>query len=125
MQLNFRVVATFTAVLGLLLALAWVFAPQVYLALWRVPYSDATAIIMRRGGALFFAFACIFFLVRHAPPSPARRSLCTGTAIGLGALAVQAGYEVLMGNVGPLVLVALGTEVLLGGAFVAVSRQGV
>lgn len=122
MKLSFRVVATFTAVLAFLLASAWVFVPQLYLALWQLPYSEPVGVVMRRGGALFFAFACIFFLVRHAPPSPARHGLCVGTAIGLGALAAQAAYELFMSNVGPLVLGAFSVEVLLAGAFIAVAK---
>lgn len=122
MKLTFSAVATFTAGLAFVLAVAWTFFPGLYLVPWDVPYSDPMGVTMRRAGALFFTFACIFFLVRNAPPSPARTALAQGTALGLIALALQVGYEYLMGHASAFVLFPLTVEVILAAAFFAVAR---
>jgi hypothetical protein len=98
---TFRVLNTVAAVMAASLTLAWLFAPAQYLMLWSLPLTDATAVMMRRGGLLFFAFAVLLFLTRDFKAGPERNAVCYALIAGCAALAVQAMFEFFSGHAGP------------------------
>ena len=65
MQLSFRTLSTFTAVLCFALALVWGLMPDRLLAIWSIEYSSAAGLVARRSAVLFAALGVMFFLVRH------------------------------------------------------------
>lgn len=123
MRLNYRTLNTISAALAALLALAWLLAPAQYLMLWSLPYTDATAVIMRRGATLFFTFAVILFLSRDFPPGPERKVVCVSLVAGCVALAIQAIYEILTGHAGPGAWGAVAVEVALAAAYTWTLRR--
>ncbi|MFY0727476.1 hypothetical protein [Pseudomonas sp. NFX15] len=122
MQLSFRTLSTFTAILCCVLALIWGLAPQKLLAFWDIEFSFAAGLIARRTAVLFAALSVIFYLVRNQPPCATRRALSHGFVVGCWGLAVLGFSEWLNGHVGPGILLAVGVELALGLAFFQTRR---
>lgn len=125
MQLNFRTLATATALLCFALALVWGLRPDLMLWLWSVEYSSATGLVSRRNAALFLGLGVMFYRARHAPPSDTRRAMTTGFITGCFALAVLGFSEWIHGSAGPGILLAVITEAVLGLAFIQAHRSSV
>ncbi|KAB0519907.1 hypothetical protein [Pseudomonas extremorientalis] len=125
MRLNFRTLATFTALLCFALALVWGLRPDLLLWLWSVEYSNATGMVSRRNAALFLGIGIMFYRARHAPPSDTRRALTTGFVAGCLVLALLGFGEWINGNAGPGILLAVATETVLGLAFIQAHRSSV
>lgn len=125
MQLSFRSLATFTALLCFALALGWGLRPDLLLWLWSVEYSSATGLVCRRNAALFLAIGIMFYRARHAPPTDTRRAMTAGFSIGCLVLAVLGFSEWINGNAGPAILLAVATETVLGLAFIQAHRSAV
>lgn len=123
--MSYRTLNTMAAVMALSLALWWALAPAQYLMLWSQPHSEATAMVMRRGAVLWFAFAVLLFLSRDLKPGPERNTICFSVIAGCGLLAVQALYEMLAGHAGPAVWGAVAVEVTLATAYTWVQRRAV
>ncbi|KAA0946036.1 MULTISPECIES: hypothetical protein [unclassified Pseudomonas] len=123
MQLSFRTVATFTALLCFALAIIWGLRPDLLLWLWSVEYSSATGLVSRRNAALFLGIGIMFYRVRHALPSATRRAMTTGFVTGCFALAVLGVGEWLNGHAGPGILLAVITEAALGLAFIQAQKS--
>ena len=125
MQLSFRSLATFTALLCFALALVWGLRPDLLLWLWSVEYSNATGLVSRRNAALFLGIGIMFWRARHAPPSDIRRAMTSGFAVGCLVLAVLGFSDWINGNAGPGILLAVATETVLGLAFIQAHRSSV
>ncbi|WP_458375137.1 hypothetical protein [Pseudomonas pergaminensis] len=125
MLLNFRTLATFTALLCFAHALVWGLRPDLLLWLWSVEYSNATGMVSRRNAALFLGIGIMFYRARHAPPSDTRRALTTGFITGCLVLALLGFGEWINGNAGPGILLAVATETVLGLAFIQAHRSSV
>ncbi|MBV6823044.1 hypothetical protein [Pseudomonas sp. PD9R] len=122
MQLSFRTLSSFTALLCLLLALAWGLMPDRLLASWDIEYSLAAGLIARRTAVLFAALSVMFYLVRNEAQSPTRRALSNGFVVGCWGLATLGFGEWLNGHAGPGILLAVGVELALGLAFFQTRR---
>ena len=125
MQLSFRSLATFTALLCFALALVWGLRPDLLLWVWSVEYSSATGLVSRRNAALFLAIGLMFYRARLAQPSDTRRALTSGFVAGCLVLAVLGFGEWINGNAGPGILLAVATETVLGLAFIQAHRSSV
>ncbi|WP_085727164.1 hypothetical protein [Pseudomonas sp. R37(2017)] len=122
MQLSFRTLSTFAAVLCFLLALVWGLAPQWLLAFWGMDFSFAVGLIARRTAVLFAALSVMFYLVRHEPPSSTRNAVSLAFVVGCWGLALLGFGEWLNGHVGPGILLAVALELALGLAFFQTRR---
>ncbi|BCX68399.1 MULTISPECIES: hypothetical protein [Pseudomonas] len=125
MQLSFRLLSMFTAVLCLFLALVWGLAPDWMLATWDIEYSLAVGVIARRTAVLFAVLGVMFYLVRNEAPSATRSALSNGFMIGCWGLAILGFGEWLNGHAGPGILLAVGVELALGLAFFQTRRASV
>lgn len=123
MTQSFRSLAVFTSGLTFFLAVGLALSPEFFLQMWQVQYSPPMGVPTRRAAALFATLSAVLFLARNAEPSSARLSISSGLALGLFALAIQALFEFMAGNAGPLVLVASVVEMGLGIAFGLVSQS--
>jgi hypothetical protein len=123
MQLSFRMLSTFTAVLCLTLALVWGVMPDWLLATWDIEYSLAAGLIARRIAVLFAALGVMFYLVRNEAPSATRLALSNGFTVGCWGLATLGFGEWLNGHAGPGILLAVGVELALGLAFFQTRRE--
>ena len=122
MKLQFRAVATATAVLFFVLALTLMFAPGRILADWGLDVTLSVAVIGRRAAALFAGIAVMFFLARNAEPSVARSALVKGVVALCALLATLGLFELQMGNVTPAILTAVVIEITILLAFVVAER---
>ncbi|WP_085586939.1 MULTISPECIES: hypothetical protein [unclassified Pseudomonas] len=122
MQLSFRTLSTFTALLCFLLAIVWGFVPDGLLAIWSIDYSPAAGFVARRSAVLFAALGVMFWLVRNAPPSATRHALGNGFTVGCFGLAVLGFGEWLNGHAGPAILLAVLVEFALGLGFMQARR---
>ncbi|KTC63266.1 hypothetical protein AO262_05930 [Pseudomonas fluorescens ABAC62] len=125
MPFSFRTLAIATALLCFALALIWGFCPELLLGIWGVNTSDATELVARRSAALFLAIGIMFYRARHAPPSDTRQAITSGFAIGCLVLAALGLGEWFSGNAGPGIFLAVGTETVLGLAFIQAHRSAV
>ncbi|MEJ5060779.1 MULTISPECIES: hypothetical protein [unclassified Pseudomonas] len=125
MQLSFRTLSTFTAILCFLLTLAWGITPDWLLATWDIEYSLAAGLIARRIAVLFAALGVMFYLVRNEAPSATRTALTHGFVVGCWGLAILGFAEWLNGHVGPGILLAVAVELALGLAFFQTRRMSV
>lgn len=123
MQLSFRPLATFTALLCFALALVWGLCPDRLLWLWSVEYSSATGLVARRNAALFLAIGIMFYRARRAQPSATRRAMTTGFVTGCFVLAILGISEWINGHAGPGILLAVITETALGLAFIQAQKS--
>lgn len=123
MQLSFRHLATFTALLCFALALVWGLRPDLLLWLWSVEYSSATGLVARRNAALFLAIGIMFYRARRSVPSATRRAMTTGFVTGCFALAILGISEWINGHAGPGILLAVITETALGLAFIQAQKS--
>ncbi|ERO65974.1 hypothetical protein [Pseudomonas piscis] len=87
MSWSFRRLCSLTALICLLLALAWGLVPGLLLTLWGLDYNPVAGFVARRNALLFLALAVIFHQFRDVGHSPARQALGNGMAIGCFALA--------------------------------------
>ncbi len=120
--MNFRTLASITALGCFALAAIWTFAPELLFTLWGIDLSNSAAIVARRNGAAFLGFAVMFFCARTAQPSSARSAMSTGFGIGCLALAALGIFELAAGHVGLGILAATLVEIALGFSFLVVAR---
>ena len=106
-----------TAVLTLMLGVAWTAAPQAMLASWGVQGDPVTLYVSRRYGALFFGYALILWMARKSEPSSARTAILAGGTVATAIMAVLSLVGALTGVVGPFVWSAVAIEVLLAASF--------
>jgi hypothetical protein len=117
MSFSFRNLALLTSLICLSLAFIWLFFPNFLLSLWSVQYSYPVGLVGRRGAALFFCLAVIFYLSRNAEPSQARFSISIGFILGCAFLALLGIYELLTSNAGIGILSAAVVEIMLAVSF--------
>lgn len=125
MRISFHALSTFTAVLCLALAIAWGVRPDLLLWLWGVEYTDASGLVARRNAMLFLAIGIMFYRLRHTAPSPTRSALVSGFIVGCLGLAALGIGEWLNGHTGPGILLAVGTELVLGLGFIQARKPTV
>lgn len=117
MKLNFRNLAILTSFVFFALALTWMFAPNLFLASWRVDFSSSAELVGRRGAAFYAGISLMFFSARNAAPSPARSALLRGAVVACLVLAVLGVFELAAGHAEVGILVAVFIEVALTLAF--------
>ena len=121
--MNFKNLASVSALICFVLALIWTFAPNVLLAMWSVDYSYPVGLVSRRGAALFAAIGIIFFLARNAEPSSARSAIVSGFIFGCFALSALGAFELVTGHAGLGILSAMCVEIALGLSFLYVASH--
>lgn len=120
--MNFRTLATITALGCFLLAGIWACAPELLLAMWGVEFSYSAGLVSRRGAALFAGVGVMFFCARNSEHSLARSAIISGFVVACLALAAFGTYELATGHAGPGILSALFVEITLAAAFLYVAR---
>lgn len=123
MRLSFRNLAILIALLFLVLALTWMFAPQRLLAEWGIALTPSVGVVSRRTAALYAGVALMFWSARNAEPSPARSALMKGLAVACLMLASLGVFEWAAGHAAPGILVAVVIEVMLTLALLHVGRK--
>lgn len=123
MKLSFRNLAILIALLFLVLALAWMFAPQRLLEGWGIALTPSASVVGRRAAALYAGVAIMFWSARNAEPSPARSALMKGLAVSCLMLASLGVFEWAAGHATSGILVAAVIEIMLTLALLHVGRK--
>lgn len=118
----FRSVATLGAALFAVLAMAFFVVPNVVTAAWGLLLEGDAAFIGQRLAAAFAGFAVMLFLVREAPPSPARRAVAFGVSTAMFLVAAVGALGLAQGIVGGGILLAILVELVIGTALVLTGR---
>jgi len=118
---SFRAVAIVASGICLLLAAAWLLAPQLILRLWEIGDPEPALVVARRGGALFLGLAAMLFLARDAENSPARRAISVGLCVACATLAALGLGEWGAGHAGIGIGPAIVAEILLAVSFAKTS----
>ena len=120
--MNFRNLAILSSLVCFALAVTWILAPSILLAVWEVEFSYSAGLVGRRGAALFAGIGVMFFCARNAEPSSARSALISGFIVGCVALAALGTFELATGHAGLGILSAVLVEVVLALAFLYIAR---
>src|SRR5450830_420988 len=123
MKLSFRSLAIVIALLFLVLAFTWMFAPQSLLAGWGIALTPSTSVVGRRAAALYAGVAVMFWSARNAEPSPTRSALMKGLGVACLMLASLGVFELAAGHASPGILGAAIIEVMLTLALLHVGRK--
>jgi hypothetical protein len=119
----FRYLAIFSALLFLVLAVIWLFAPATLLANWGVAFDGGVAgLVGRRAAPLYAGIGVALLMARNAPPSPGRTAVVMGFVTTCLLLALLGLAEWAIGNVESGILPAVLVEVALALAFLFVVR---
>ncbi|HTD04456.1 hypothetical protein [Undibacterium sp.] len=121
--MNFKNLATLTALLCCMLALIWAFAPDILLSSWGVDFSHPVGLVGRRSAALFAGLGIMLFQTRVAEPSPARSAIVAGLIVANIALACLGIFELTTGHARLGILSAVVVEFALGASFIYVGRK--
>ncbi|MDR3413094.1 MAG: hypothetical protein P4L87_19435 [Formivibrio sp.] len=120
MKLDFRILALFTALVFLLLAVTLMSAPDLILSSWGVGFSSAAGLMARRFAALSAGIAVMFFMARNAEHSAIRTALIQGITSACTILAFLGIYEFSAGHANNGIFGAVFIEVALALAFLYV-----
>ena len=118
--MNFTIVALATSVAGLILGLGWLFAGGLWFKRLALEASTAGLVIGRHLGAVYLGIALMLFLVRSAPPSEFRSSVCMAMVFALAMLALLGLFEFKAKRAGTGILFSVALEALLVAGFVSV-----
>ena len=115
--MNFNIVATTTAIAGLILGIGWLFAGNLLHKRWRMEPSEPSLLIGRRLGAAYVGISIMLLLGRSASRSDLRTAICIGMLVALTILAGLGLRELIARRVGPGILVSVVLEVILVAGF--------
>ncbi len=115
--MTFTIVATATAIAGLVLGIGWLIAGDVLHKRWRMEPSAPSLLVGRRLGAAYVGISIMLLLGRSASRSDLRTAVCIGMLVALAILAGLGLRELIARRVGPGILVSVVLEVLLIAGF--------
>lgn len=118
--MTFFTVALITSLICFMLAVVWLLFPVRLLQVWQVPYTKSAGLLARRSAALFLGLAVMFFMARHASPSPLRSDLSSGIVVACALLAGLGIVEFAAKRAGPAIWLAIVTETAIAAAFMLV-----
>jgi hypothetical protein len=122
MALQFRSLATLTALLFFALSAILMVRPAIILGNWGVGFDESIGLVSRRAAALYAGVGIMLFLARKAEPSPARSALVSGFVFTCVILAGLGAFELAAGRVNSGILPAVVAEVALAIAYFRVLR---
>lgn len=115
--MNFTIVATATAIAGIVLGIGWLFAGRLLHKRWSMEATEQSLLVGRRLGAAYLGIAALLWLGRSAAPSELRTAICVGMLLALLILAFLGALEFKLRRVGPGILVSVVLEVVLAAGF--------
>ncbi|MGB3541946.1 hypothetical protein [Rubrivirga sp.] len=115
--MSFKTLCLAGATITLILSGVLMVHPPLLLSLFDLDGGTSIEVMTRRASVLLLGIAVTLWLARDAAPSPLRRAVAVGTAVTMLGLATLGTVEILRGSVGPGVILAIGTEIVLGAGF--------
>jgi len=118
--MNFKTIATITAVVAFALGVAYMFAGALLLGRWQIEPTESVLLLGRRMGCLYLGLSVIFLLARSTPESVARTALSTGAAATLSLLALLGVYELIAVHAGAGILGSVAIEAILAFGYIRI-----
>ncbi len=115
--MNFKVIATVTAIIAFVLGVVYLFAGELAVGRWQIQPTESVLLLGRRMGALYLGLSIMFFLARSAPASTTRTALGAGTAVALWVLVFLGVCELAAGHAGRGILGSVAVESTLALAY--------
>ena len=119
-MLEFRRLATLSAIICFELAATWLVTPWLVPLIWGVPHSAAVGVFGRQSGALFLGFGVLLWRARTLEPSPARKAISCGFIAACIALAICSLFDLAAGHAWWGILSAVAVELALAAGFIVV-----
>jgi hypothetical protein len=113
LKLTYRKVATINALIFFVLALIWMFTPNVILSSWGIEYSYALGMLSRRSAAVYAGLSFMLFFTRNEEASRVRSAFVVGFAVACLTLAVLGVIEFVTGHARIEILVAVLIEMAM------------
>jgi len=117
-QMSLAATVVFFVLFATLLAI-----PELIFWLFQIDESASAEFMSRRAAFLFLGMATICFLSREVPQSEVRNAICLGICVAMLGLAVLGLIELMSGNVGLGILLAVCTELVFALGFFQLSRS--
>jgi len=114
---TFRLLALLSSALLFALSAMWLWAPELMLTQWGVPYTDSAGLVSRRSAAFYAGMALMLLLARKAEASGARFALSSGISLTCLMLATLGILEWRSGAATAQILIAVALEAVLAVAF--------
>ncbi len=118
--MKFKTLAIITAIVALVLGLAYLFAGAIMISRWQIEPSVGILLLSKRIGCVYLGLSIMYFLSRSAPFSSSRTALSAGSAVALSLLAILGIYERTVGHAGPGILISVILEALIALGFISV-----
>ncbi len=111
--LSFYQASLITSIVLLLLAVTFMFAPEIILASWGIDVTVAVSLLAKRIAAVYAGFALMLFMARNAEHSTTRTALIYGFIASCLTLATLGTYEFYVGHVSSGILPGVILEIIL------------
>ena len=118
----FRWVALLNAVICLALFPLLLLSPGSYVEAYGVAADPGADFLGRRASPMFLGLAVLFWMIRDAPPGPARRAVAWGVALMWVGIGLTGIYEFIRDTASSYTVVAAVIEAVLAGMLVAADR---
>lgn len=119
----FRIVASLTAGVCLILFVIFIVFPENYVSTYGVSPDPSAAFVVRRASPMFAGLALILWMCRDVAPSTLRTALGVGLAVIFGGIALTGIAEFRFGTANAAILVAATGELLIAALFLIAIRR--
>ncbi|MDV6332684.1 hypothetical protein [Asticcacaulis sp. 201] len=116
----FKILATVTGLVCLILAGVWLILPHWILTHWQVGYDYGDGLVSRRMACLFVALGVILLSIRKVDLREAQQAIGNGVIVACVSLIALGLYEWLSGHVGEGIWFAMGLEAVICLGFLTV-----
>jgi len=113
-MITFKILNSISATVCIILSIVAMFSPDLILILFQMDSCETAYIIGRRASILFLGMATLLWLDRNSNHYSSIQAVCAGMLILWVGLAILGSIELLRGNVGIGIVLAIIIESLLG-----------
>lgn len=115
--MSYRQVSTFVAFLFFVLFVTLVLLPEIVYWLFRLQEYEIGNFLAKRAGVLFLGLSMLCFYSRNTKSIEVENTVALAVGTAMGAMALLGVYELVRGNAGPGILVAVFVEILIAALF--------
>lgn len=115
--MSYRQVSTFVAFLFFVLFVTLVLLPEIVYWLFRLQEYEIGNFLAKRAGVLFLGLSILCFYSRNTKSIEVENTVALAVGTAMGAMALLGVYELVRGNAGPGILIAVFVEILIAALF--------
>lgn len=120
---SYKNICSFTAVLTATLCITLIAVPEVIYWLFSLQANDVASFLAKRAGVLFLGFSVLCFLSRSSSNDEVQRLVSASIVSAMVAMALLGIYELLRGNAGLGILIAILVEAAIAILFTRILIQ--